>query len=304
MSPSLKSRVILVIRMTAQDDAGPLLETKLYIPRPRRGLVARPRLLERLRPWGRVEADARLRSGRLRQDDAAGRVARRSSRRRAIGGLAVARPERQPARVVLDLRDRRPADGGAGRRRRRALAAAAAATAADRAGPRPAPQRAQRDVARDRAGARRLPRHRRARRPGRDGLPAGAPAPADAPGDRQPRRSAVAAGPPARARRARRDPRRRSALHARRGRRVPQRGDGPGPDGAGCRRAGGAHRRLDRRAPAGGALDAGPRRRRRLHRRLRRGRPLHRRLPGRGGPAASARACPAASCCRPPSWTG
>ena len=38
----------------------------------------------------------------------------------------------------------------------------------------------------------------------------------------------------------------------------------------GRRRAGGAHRRLDRRTPAGGALDAGPRRRRRVHRRLRR----------------------------------
>ncbi len=28
--------------------ASPLLETKLYVPRPRRGLVARPRLSERL----------------------------------------------------------------------------------------------------------------------------------------------------------------------------------------------------------------------------------------------------------------
>ena len=63
-------------------------------------------------------------------------------------------------------------------------------------------------------------------------------------------------------------------------------------DGGRRRRAGGAHRGLDRRAPAGGALDAGPRRRRRLHRRLRRGRPLRRRLPGRGGAAASARARP------------
>ena len=38
---------------------------------------------------------------------------------------------------------------------------------------------------------------------------------------------------------------------------VPQRGDGSEPDGAGCRRAGRAYRRLDRRAPAGGALDPG-----------------------------------------------
>jgi LuxR family maltose regulon positive regulatory protein len=34
--------------MTTLDDAGPLLETKLYVPRPRRGLVTRPRLGERL----------------------------------------------------------------------------------------------------------------------------------------------------------------------------------------------------------------------------------------------------------------
>ena len=87
------------------------------------------------------------------------------------------------------------------------------------------------DPERCRAGARRLPRHRRARRPGRDGLPAGAPAAADAPGDRQPRRPDAAAGPAAGAWRARRDPRRRSALHARRGGGVPQRGDGSGADG-------------------------------------------------------------------------
>jgi LuxR family maltose regulon positive regulatory protein len=34
--------------MTVQDDAGPLLQTKLYIPRPRRGQVGRPRLLKRV----------------------------------------------------------------------------------------------------------------------------------------------------------------------------------------------------------------------------------------------------------------
>ena len=34
--------------MTTLDNAGPLLETKLYVPRPRRGLVARPRLIERM----------------------------------------------------------------------------------------------------------------------------------------------------------------------------------------------------------------------------------------------------------------
>ena len=35
--------------MTTLDNAGPLLETKLYVPRLRRGLVARPRLIGRLR---------------------------------------------------------------------------------------------------------------------------------------------------------------------------------------------------------------------------------------------------------------
>ena len=35
--------------MTTPDNVGgPLLETKLYVPKPRRGLVARPRLSERL----------------------------------------------------------------------------------------------------------------------------------------------------------------------------------------------------------------------------------------------------------------
>ena len=128
----------------------------------------------------------------------------------------------------------------------------------------------RRAAGRHRAGARRLPRDRRARRPGRDGVPARPSAPAAARGDRQPGRSRAAAGAAASARRAGRDPRRRAALHARRGRGVPQRDDGAAADGAGRGCAGGTHRGLDRRAPAGGALDAGARRRRRLHRRLRR----------------------------------
>ena len=169
-------------------------------------------------PRGRVEADPGLRARRLRQDHAAGRVAGRSSRRREIDGVALARPKRQPGRILLALRDRCAADGGAGRRRDCALAAAAAATTADRVGPRHAAQRAQRAAARHRARARRLPRRRRGRHPGRDGVPAGAPAAADAPGDHDPRRPGVAAGAPARAWRARRDPRGRSALHARGGR--------------------------------------------------------------------------------------
>ena len=38
--------------MTTLDNAGPLLETKLYVPRLRRGLVARPRLVERMNRGG------------------------------------------------------------------------------------------------------------------------------------------------------------------------------------------------------------------------------------------------------------
>ena len=118
-------------------------------------------------PRGRGEADARLRAGRLRQDDAAGRVAGGRAGRRPVGGVALARPGRQRPRALLDLPDRRAADGGARGRRGRARAPAVAAAAADRGGPGHAAQRARRRPGRRRAGARRLPRHRRARRPGR-----------------------------------------------------------------------------------------------------------------------------------------
>ena len=75
-------------------------------------------------------------------------------------------------------------------------------------------------------------------------------------------------------------------------------------DGCGRGGAGGAHRGVDRRAAAGGAVDAGPGRRRRLHRRLRRRRPVRRRLPGRGGAGSGSPTPSRPSCCRPPSSTG
>src|SRR5674476_1069212 len=74
-------------------------------------------------PRGRVEADARLRTGRLRQDDAARRVAGRGTSRAdesAVRRLVVARKERQRSRVLLDLCDRRAADSGTGGWRERA----------------------------------------------------------------------------------------------------------------------------------------------------------------------------------------
>ena len=250
--------------------AGPLLETKLHVPRRRRGLVARPRLSERLSR--RAESALTLVSA----------PAGFGKTTLLAEWLAAAPADgRSAAWLSLDQRDNDPA-----------LFWTYLITALQRAAPgvgagalsllqSPQPQieavlatllnDLERRQRRRRAGARRLPPDRRARRPGRDGLPAGAPAPADSPGDRRPRRPGAAAGAVAGAWRSRRDPRRRSALHARRGGGVPQRGDGTGADGSGCRGAGGAHRRVDRRAPAGRALDAGARRHRRLHRRVRRG---------------------------------
>ena len=169
----------------------PLLETKLYVPRPRRGLVPRPRLSERLNRGAAskltlVSAPAGFGKTTLLAEWLA---ADRPRRPMSGGRVAVARPGRQRSRVLLDLRDRRAADGGTRGRRERAGAPAVAPAAADRDGADGAAQRARRPPGRRRAGARRLPRHRRARRPRRHGLPARPPAAAAAPGDRQPRRS-------------------------------------------------------------------------------------------------------------------
>ena len=191
---------------TGSDDAGqrrPAARDQALRPQaPTRsgGASATDRAAE---PRGRVEADARLGTGRLRQDDAAGRVAGSRSGRRTVGGVAVARPGRQRARVLLDLPDRCAADGDARGRRERARPAADAPAAADRERFSPTLlNELERAAGRHRAGARRLPRDRRARHPRRDGVPAGAPAPAGPPGDRHPRRPGAAAGPPASARRA------------------------------------------------------------------------------------------------------
>ena len=273
--------------------AGPLLETKLHVPRRRRGLVPRPRLSERLDRGAEstltlVSAPAGFGKTTLLAEWLAAAPAGRTVR-----GVALARPARQRPGVVLDLRDRRAADGGARGRRGRARAPAVA---------QPPPIEAVlatllNDLGavagRRRAGARRLPRHRRARRPGRRWPSCSSTCP--------PQLHLVIAS--------RADPALPLARLRARGELVEIRAADLRftPDEAaaylnevmglaltarGRRRAGGAHRGVDRRAPAGGAVDAGPGRRRRLHRRLRRGRPLHRRLPGRGGPAAPARGRP------------
>ena len=216
-------------------------------------------------PWGRGGPDAGVGPGRLRQDDAADGVADRRRYWGTVDGVARARSAGQRPGRVLDLPSRRTAEDGARGGCRRARAPAVV-PGVDGRGPRDPDQRPRCRHGRRGAGTRRLPRRHGARRARGDGLPARAPAPADPPGDRDPRRSGAAVGAVAGARRARRGPCRRPALHRRGCRGVPERGDGIAADGAGRRSAGGPHGGVDRRPPAGGALDAGPGRRRRLHR--------------------------------------
>ena len=242
--------------------AGPLLETELKVPRRRRDLVAVQ--AERTpEPWGRVIADPRFRAGRLRQDHAA-------------GGLAGSpcQPMSGPRRGFrLTARQRARARSGPTwsprcRRRRPGLA-----QVRSRSCSRPS-RRSKRSLATLLNDLGAIPNdvvlvlddyHVIDAREVHDGM-------AFLLEHLPPQLHLVIASradpalPLARLRgawRARRDPRRRPALHARRGRGVPQRGDGPGTDGTGRRSAGGAHRRVDRRAAARGALDAGARRRRR-----------------------------------------
>ena len=249
--------------------AGPLLETKLHVPRWRRNLVTRPRLSERMSRGAEsaltlVSAPAGFGKTTLLAEWLT--VA-------AVGGRSV-------AWLSLDQRDNDPAlfwtylvaalNTGAP-----AVGAGALALLQPPQPPNEAGLVALLNdldaISNDVVLVLDDYHVIDARRAGRDGLPAGTSTPADTPGDRQPHRSGIAAGPVARAWRARRDPRRRSALHARRGRSVPQRGDGTGAGRSRCRSTGEAHRRMDRRAAASGALVAGARGHRRVHRRLRRG---------------------------------
>ena len=117
--------------------AGPLLETKLHVPRPRRGLVARPRLSERLSRGAEstltlVSAPAGFGKTTLLAEWLAA-----ASCRWTVRGVALARPERQRSRVVLDLPDRRAADGGArGRRRARSRSCSRPSRRSKRSSPR------------------------------------------------------------------------------------------------------------------------------------------------------------------------
>ena len=95
----------------------PLVRTKLYVPQVRRGLVARPRLSERLNRTPHPAVDAHLRAPGLRQDDTPGRVAGRRDGCGSSGGLGLPGGDRAAGRRVLDLRRHRSGHRGAGRRR-------------------------------------------------------------------------------------------------------------------------------------------------------------------------------------------
>ena len=159
-------------------------------------------------PRGRVEADPRLRTGRIRQVQVARGVAGGNVRldRRELRCVAGARLRGQRPGDLLELPRRRVADRGARGRRERARCPGLAAAATDPDGAHDSAQRRRRDRQRHRAGARRLPPGRLPRDPERDGVPARPPAAAAAPRDRQSRRPGVAAGPAAGARRAGRGP--------------------------------------------------------------------------------------------------
>ena len=206
-------------RVDAHQESGmstPLLETKLYVPRPRPGLVPRPRLQDRLQRGLTarlmlVSAPAGFGKTTLLVDWMAALAASADGPTRH--GLAGAGRGRQRPGDVLDLRHRRAAHGGARRRRERAGAAAGDPAAADPGGADHPAQRPRRRRRPRRPAARRLPRHRLARRTGRHGVPARPPAGRAAPGDRQPGRPGAAAPAAAGPRRPRRDPGRRPALH-------------------------------------------------------------------------------------------
>ena len=173
--------------------AGPLLETKLHVPRRRRGLVPRPRLSERLSRGAEstltlVSAPAGFGKTTLLAEW----LATAAAEERSAAWLSLDQRDNDPALfwtyLIAALQTAAPGVGA------ECALAPAVAAAADRSGPRHAAQRPRRRLERRRAGARRLPRHRRARGPGRDGVPAGASTPAGAPGDRRPRRPGAAAG--------------------------------------------------------------------------------------------------------------
>src|SRR5829696_4158830 len=201
--------------------ASPLVETKLYAPKLRRSLVARPRLS------GRLRRGAESRLTLISAPAGFGKTTLLAE------WLAASGPERSVAWLSLDESDRQPASywayvvtalqaavPGAGTT---ALPLLQTAQPPDRDRPHHRAQRARYRAGRRLPGAGRLPPGRQPRHPGRHDVPARAPPAAGAPGGQHPRRPCPAPGPPARRRRAGRGPGRRPALHPRGGGRLPER---------------------------------------------------------------------------------
>ena len=197
-----------------------LLATKLHRPRRPVGFVARDASHRSARGVVGRAAGARLRTGRIRQDLAAGRLGRPES---IAGRLAVPGPGRQRPDPVLAACGRRAGPGSVGDRRaagadararavvRRWASEGLATTLINRVG-RPAGPGAD--------GPGRLPPHRLPAGARLAGVPARAPAARAAPRAGQPHRPAAAAGPVARARPAGRAARSRPVLHRGGGRRA------------------------------------------------------------------------------------
>ena len=203
----------------------PLVETKLHAPRRRGGVVARPRLRDRL---DRREQPAltlvSAPAGFGKTTLVAELVRRRTRRRRGCRSIA---RDNDPALfwtyVVAALQTAAPdaGDDGAGapRRRRSRRWTPSSPRCSTTCTPSPTTwcwcsttttsSSRRRSTRRWPSCVEHLPPHVHLVH-------------------RQSGRSAAAAGAPAGPRRAARDPRRRPALHRRRGRRLPQRGDGPG----------------------------------------------------------------------------
>ncbi len=218
--------------------AGPLLETKLYVPASRSGLVPRPRLSQRLQ---------RGLGCKLMLVSAPAGFGKTTLLAEWLDSPVGSGPERATAWLSLDQNDNDPATfwtyvvaalryGGAGDRREHPRTPAGGPGDAGPAAAHHADQRAGPGTDRRGPGARRLPRHRLARGAGRHRLPARAPAAAAASGDREQGRPGAAAGEPPGAGRAGRGAGRRPSLHHRRGGVLPQRRDGPGAHSRGRRR--------------------------------------------------------------------
>ena len=242
------------------------------------------------RPAGsgcRPQAHPGIGTAGFREDNSARRMGGHDRPCRA-GGLAVAGRRRQrPGHVLVLCRGvpwSRHAATRAGwprpRGRRRC---------AHPAGDHRAPQRALGGVGRGLVRPRRLPHDREPRRTRGCPVPTGTLAAPRACPDRYSGRPGPPAVEVAGARRVGRSPGRRPAVHSRRGERLPALRHGLGAGCYGRRRAGGAHRGVDRRTPTRSPLPARMRGPQRFHRTVRRRRPLHRRLPHGRGAGAPAR---------------